>query len=135
MRRILILMAVVGVTLSGVWGCARGPATGGTAAVERIKALEEKNARLEDDFRSAAALRDQYQRKLTATEEQQARLQQETDALQAAARERDQLKQLVEQRTGERDALNTQFEAFRKNIREALGQVEAKTTASATRAD
>jgi hypothetical protein len=130
MRRVLILMAVFGVTLSGVWGCARGPATGGTAAVERIKSLEEKNARLEEDFRSAAAARDQFQRKLTAAEEQQARL------LQDAAREREQLKQLVDLRTGERDAGAAQFEAFRKSIREALGQAEPKSTsASAVRAD
>jgi Tfp pilus assembly protein PilN len=130
MKRILMVLAVFGVALSGVWGCARGPVPAGTAAVERIKALEEKNARLEEENRAAAASSVQFKRKLTETEEQQTRLQQDVETLQTAAKERDQLKQVVQQRTGERDALSAQFETFRKTIREALGTVETSTAAA-----
>src|SRR5438874_9398135 len=41
---------------SGVWGCAQGPA--GSASVEKIKALEAKIARQDDDLRAAGAARD-----------------------------------------------------------------------------
>src|SRR5437762_12946834 len=40
------------VSLFGVWGCARGSATNGTAGNDKIKALEAKTAKLEDDLKN-----------------------------------------------------------------------------------
>ena len=47
-------LSVLVVACLGLWGCARGAANG-HASAERIRALENKIAKLEDDFRSVAA--------------------------------------------------------------------------------
>src|SRR5258708_17476289 len=58
LQKVLIVMLVV---LVGIWGCAQGP--GGSASAEKIKSLEAKVGRLDEDFRAAAATRDQYRQK------------------------------------------------------------------------
>lgn len=108
-----------------IWGCADSQSTGPSAA-DRLKALETKNAKLEDDFRAVVAARDQLRRKLAAAEDQQAQLQKEgQEQLQKLTQERDDLRQQVVARTGERDVLMGQFEQVRKGIKELLGQVDA----------
>ncbi len=107
-----------------VWGCAQGP-TNGPGSIERIRALESKNAKLEDDFRAAAAARDLLKKKLATAEDQRGQLGQQLDQLQVVVKERDELRQQVTARTTERDALQTQFEQLRKGIRGLLGQAEA----------
>src|SRR5262249_32972325 len=92
---------------------------------ERIKALEGKCAKLEDDYRAVAAARDQLKKKLAAAEAERARAQEELAQRDALVKERDELKQQLAARTGERDAVQGQFEQFRKGIRSLLGQAEA----------
>jgi predicted RNase H-like nuclease (RuvC/YqgF family) len=92
---------------------------------ERLRALEVKNAKLEDDFRAVAAARDQLRRKLSAAEDQQQQLQKQTEELQAVTRERDELRQQLVARTAERDALTGQFDQVRKGLKDLLGQAEA----------
>ena len=119
----LILLTVA---VMGVWGCAEGAQSPGASLPDRVKALEAKNAKLEDDFRAVAATRDQLRRKLAAAEDEQARLQKQLDdQLQAASREREELRNQLATRTRERDGMNKQYEQFRKNLRDLLGQAEA----------
>ncbi len=137
MTRAKKVMVVLIVATLGIWGCAQGQAPSSSAGLtERIKALEAKNAKLEDDFRAAAAVRDQVRKKLAAAEEQEQLLRQEKQAAEQArlaaeqqakgvVQERDELKQQLTARTTERDTLITQYELFRKSIRELLGQAEA----------
>jgi uncharacterized coiled-coil DUF342 family protein len=106
-----LVVALVG-TL-GLWGCARGPAS--SAGAERMKALEFKVAKLEDDFRAATAMRDLLRQKLES----------QTAQLQGTTKERDDIRKQVLQRTTEREAIQTQYDQFRKQIRELLGQAEA----------
>jgi chromosome segregation ATPase len=140
-------LAVLAVATLGLWGCAEGPASR-TANLERAKALEARNAKLEEEYRTAKALREQLNKKLTTVEAEHAALQeelnqirqasakdrealrQEVNQLKAAARERDELRREVKVRAHERDALQNQFEQFRKNIRELLGQVDAAALAT-----
>lgn len=117
------LLAVALLATVGIWGCAQGP----NGSAERIKALETKVSRLEDDFKTAAAARDQYKKKLSSAEETIAQLRQEVDALQIVVKERDELKVLLKTRTSERDQVAVQFDGFRKNLRELLGQMDAAT--------
>jgi uncharacterized coiled-coil DUF342 family protein len=117
-------LAVVVVACLGLWGCAQGP-TNGSASAERLRSLETKHSKLEDDFRSATATRDQLRKKLAAAEEQRAQLQQQLEQIQGAVRERDELRTELTARTGERDNVQNQFDQFRKGIRGLLGQVEA----------
>src|SRR5712691_7290694 len=105
-------LAMFTVTVFGLWGCAQGPAHGpGTA--EKIKALEGKCNKLEDDYRAVASARDQLRKKLATAEEERARMQQELNLRQGVMKERDELKvQLT--------AAQNQFEQFRKSIKTLL---------------
>lgn len=105
-ERALIVLVVASL---GVWGCAQGP-TNGAASAERLRALETKIAKLEDDFRAAVAVRDQLRKKLTAADQQ-------IEQLQAVVKERDELRQ-------QRDAVQNQFDQFRRGIKTLLGQAE-----------
>ena len=73
-------LAILMVAAFGLWGCAQGPAHG-PAAAEKIKALEGKCSKLEDDYKSVAAARDQLRKKLADAEEQRAKLKQEVEKL------------------------------------------------------
>lgn len=120
-NKALVLLVV---TVCGLWGCAQGP-TNGAATQERLKALETKCTKLEDDYRAVAAARDQMRKKLAALDEERTKLEQQLEIQQAVAKERDELRQQLNVRTGERDATQVQFEIFRKNIRSLLGQADA----------
>jgi hypothetical protein len=122
-------LAVLAVATLGLWGCAEGPA-GRIANAERTKALELRNAKLEEDFRAASASREQFRKQLAVIEAERTSIQQELDQLKLAAKERDALRQEVKVRAGEREALQNQFDQFRKNIRELLGQADAAAAAS-----
>ena len=116
-------LALFMVAALGLWGCAQGPANG--PAGEKIKALESKCSKLEDDYRAVAAARDQLRKKAAELEEQRGKLRQELDQLQNLLKDREELKQQLTLRTTERDALQGQFDQFRKGIRSLLGQAEA----------
>lgn len=117
-------LAVLFVTTLGLWGCAKGPENKVTSP-ERAQALEFKVTKLEEDFRAAAAARDQVRVKLAAVEQERGQLQQQ---LQAQNKEREELRKQVAIRTTERDTLQTQFETFRQGIKSLLGQTEAALT-------
>jgi septal ring factor EnvC (AmiA/AmiB activator) len=124
-------LAVLVVAVMGIWGCAQGPAGG--ASAEKVRNLESKVNRLEEDFRASTTARDQFRKKLAETEVAVAEVRQERDEFAAQLRAR----------TSERDTMAVQFESFRKNLKELLGQTEAAlaqpgvvpaTTASKTKA-
>jgi uncharacterized coiled-coil DUF342 family protein len=117
-----VLMVLVVASL-GVWGCAQGPANNANA--ERIRALETKIAKLEDDFRTAVTARDQLRKRLTTIEEERNQLNQKVEKLQIVVKERDNLRQQLTMRTTERDSAQNQFEQLRKGIKSLLGQSEA----------
>src|SRR5260370_13366893 len=115
MVRGIFVLTVLVVAPLGVWGCSQGN-TGSQA--ERIRALEAKCAKLEDDYRAAATVRDQAKKKTANLEEEVAKLrddfeaqkkqlQTERDTAKQVAKERHELRQVVEARTTERDALQT----------------------------
>ena len=113
-------LAVLFVAVLGIWGCTQGPA--GSAAAEKVKSLESKLNRVEDEFRAATAARDQFRKKLTEAENLSVQLRQELDAMQ---KDRDDLRGQVKARTAERDTLSQQFEVFRKRLKDLIGQTEA----------
>ena len=123
MSRAQKTLSVLVVACLGLWGCAQGPANG-PASAERIRALETKIAKLEDDFRAAVAVREQLRKQLTAAEEERTRLGQQVETLQGVTKERDELRQQLAARTTERDSLQSQFDQFRKGIKTLLGQAE-----------
>jgi hypothetical protein len=115
-------LVVLVVAALGLWGCSQRPAPNG---LERIKALEGKLGKMEDDYKAVATARDQARKKLAEAEELRLKLQQEADQQQQTlTKERDDLKQQVTARTTERDTLQTQFETFRKGVRSLLHQAD-----------
>jgi septal ring factor EnvC (AmiA/AmiB activator) len=114
-------LSVMLVTLVGLWGCARGP-VGQSAQAERIRSLESKCARLEDDYRAVASARDQARKQLAALETEKANLVADK---QTVAKERDSLRQQIATRTNERDNLKVRCERMKKGLQELLGQDDA----------
>jgi septal ring factor EnvC (AmiA/AmiB activator) len=116
-------LSVLIVASLGLWGCAQGPANG-PASAERLRALETKIAKLEDDFRAAVSGREQLRKKLTTTEEERTRLTQQVEQLQIVVKERDELRQQLATRTTERDTVQTQYDHFRMGIKTLLSKAE-----------
>jgi hypothetical protein len=121
-KKTLALLAVA--TMLGLWGCTKGPSAASGEA-DRIKALEARIARLEDDYRAAAGTRDQLRKQLAAAAEQEKQLHLKIEELQLVVKERDDLRRQLAARVAERDNVQAQFEQFRKSIRDLLGEAEA----------
>jgi hypothetical protein len=124
-------LVVMVVATLGLWGCAQGQ-SGGTAGA-RIRELESRTAKLEEDYRAAVAARDLARKRLAVAEEQKNQLAQKAEQLPALKRERDELRIQVSARISERDSVQAQYDQFRKTIRNLLGQADAaalKGTAS-----
>jgi nucleoid-associated protein YejK len=124
------LAVVIVVATLSVWGCAQGNSAATQA--ERIHALEARCSKLEDDYRAAVSVRDQARKKTTTLEEQLAQLQKDFAAQQENAKlvvkERDELRQVVESRTSERDFLQSRCERLKKGLQNLLGQDDALAT-------
>jgi chromosome segregation ATPase len=103
--KILILTVVVGL---GLWGCARGPANR-TSQNERVRALEGRCARLEENYRTAAAARDQVRRQAAGLEKERARLQKDLQGKALLQRQRDALKRQLTTACNEREELRGQL--------------------------
>jgi chromosome segregation ATPase len=137
-RKALIVLAVAAF---GLWGCAQGPSSS-AAQAERIKALEGKCGKLEEDYKAVTAARDQARKRLNGLEEEKGQLQKEVDALRLLAKERDELRTVVDARTSERDALQMRCDRLKKGLQNLLGQDDAllpnhgaPVTAAAAKAD
>ncbi len=123
-QKIVVFLLVVGL---GIYGCAKNPT--GNGETGKNSSQEAKAQRWEEDFRAAAAARDQYRQKLIAAEEKQSQLQKQLDSERAAAiTEREALKAEVKAHLAERDTLQTQYEGFRKNLKDLLAQAETTLT-------
>jgi chromosome segregation ATPase len=108
-----------------VWGCTQSSGSN-KSRTEKIKSLEDKLAKLDDENKSVTLARDQLRKKLIESEEQKLKLQHALEEQQtASARERDELKSQVAARTNERDNLQTQFESMRKALHNILTQADA----------
>lgn len=118
------MLSVLLVTILGIWGCARGPA-GPAAQADRIRSLESKCSKLEDDYRSVANARDQARKQVTALESERARLQKEVADKQDVVKERDSLRDQISTRTSERDNLQQRCDRLKKGLQNLLGQDDA----------
>jgi septal ring factor EnvC (AmiA/AmiB activator) len=114
-------VGVLLVAVFGLWGCSRAPSADGSATAERLRTVETKMARLEDDFRAAASARDQLSKKLLAAEEARTALLNQVDRLGKDLKARDD--QLTT-RTAERDQAAGQFKALKDELRELLAKAD-----------
>jgi chromosome segregation ATPase len=113
------LVVVMLTSVLGMWGCTQNGAS--PSASSRLRELEAKTARLEDDFKSVSAARDQARTKLANAEEQRLLL---TAQLEALTRERDEFKAQSKNRTAERDNLQSQLAQFGRDLKSLLTKVD-----------
>jgi outer membrane murein-binding lipoprotein Lpp len=116
------LMVVALTTLFGLWGCTQSAPPNSPSA--RLRELEAKNARLEDDYKAAVTARDQARKKATALEEQQAQLTLQLEQLQRLAKERDDYRQQAAVRTAERDAFQAQLVQFGRELQNLAQKID-----------
>jgi predicted RNase H-like nuclease (RuvC/YqgF family) len=122
---------VMVVTACGLWGCAQGPA-GSAAQAERLRALEAKCAKYEEDYRAVAAARDQAKKAAAGLEQEKVRFQKEVALKQDAEKERDELRKQIEARVGERDVLQARCDRLKKGLQSLLGQDDGGNTNTAS---
>jgi hypothetical protein len=127
-------LTVMLVTALGAWGCARGPANH-QAEAEKVRTLEGKCARLEDDYKAVAGARDVARRRAASLEEDNARLQKELAQHRVVLRERDALRRQLDSRTSERDTLRLRCDRLKKGLQNLLGQDEAAAASPAAGPD
>ena len=116
MFRAKFLLPVLVMISAVIVGCSQRPtaATGGND-----RTLETKVAKLEKDLK---ALQDE------ATTARVEAARQIADAAKQVAdlgKERDELRTLLNARTGERDVVQTQYDTFRKELKELVGKMDA----------
>ena len=123
-----IFIAIV-VTL-GIWGCPQNPGPSPKVQAEKIKTLEERIAKMEDEHQALLSNRDQMKTRITALEEDRSALEKKLIHHKEVVQERDELKALADLRTSERDASQLRCELFKKGLQELLGQDESMISTS-----
>jgi len=132
-------MIVLVVATLGIWGCAQGNSSSSGQA-ERIHSLENKCAKLEDDYRAAATVRDQARKKVASLEEERTQLLQdleaqrkqlasEQEAAKLVTKERNELRITMENRTTERDLYQARCDKLKKGLQALIGQDDALSSA------
>src|SRR5262249_23622103 len=132
---IKIALVVVAVNVA-VYGCSRSPAER-NANADRIRSLEARCVKLENDFRTVAQARDKARAESARLEEETTRLQKELsersavgerDELQGQLGEsqaqREELRKALVSRTTERDQLKVRADRLRKGLQTMLSQDE-----------
>jgi outer membrane murein-binding lipoprotein Lpp len=116
---------LIGLMCAGlvVLGCAKpaAPVVSKTDGGDKFKSLEARVAKLEEDLRSTTAERDAAVAR-AANFEQKWRA--EASRAVVFEKERDAARHSLIARTTERDTLQVQFDGFRKNLKELIGQAE-----------
>jgi len=116
------LTVVMLTTVLGLWGCTQNSSPATSSA--RLRELEARAARLEDDYKTAVAARDEARKKVNLLEEQRAQLAQKVEQLQRIAKERDEMKQQLAARTAERDALQSGLVQFSRELQNLAAKVD-----------
>jgi uncharacterized coiled-coil DUF342 family protein len=116
------LMVVVLTSLLGLWGCTQNSSSG--SASVRLRELEARTARLEDDYKTAITARDLARKKANSLEEQRVQLAQQVELLQRAAKERDELRTQMNVRTAERDNLQANLLQFSRDLQNLAVKID-----------
>ena len=108
----------------GLWGCTNQK---NVATNIKIRELENRHAKLEEDYRVILAANETNRRKLILIEAQRTELAQKVEELQGVVRERDELKTQLVTRTEERWSNNVrqQFMQFSRDLQNLAGRAQA----------
>jgi outer membrane murein-binding lipoprotein Lpp len=116
-----VFLAVMMFSSLGLWGCTHQK---NGAYNTKIRELESRYTKLEEDYKAVVQSGDQLRKKVSQLETQRGELSRQVAALEGIAKERDELQVLVAARTSERDNLHNQMAQFRKDVGELLGRMD-----------
>jgi len=126
-----VFLAVMMFSSLGLWGCTHQQ---NGAYSTKIRELEARYTKLEEDYKSVVHTSDQLRKKVGQLETQRADLSKQVAELQGIAKERDELRSQVAARTSERDNLHNQMAAFRKDVQDLLGRMDGALQTTAVNA-
>ena len=119
-------LIVFGLCAMGVWGCSQQK---NNPVNTKIRELETRYSKLEEDFRTLQASNEQSSKRLSQLEAQTTALETEksdlTAQLDTIVKERDALRTQISQRTQERDSAQANLTQFSKDLQALAGRVEA----------
>jgi predicted mannosyl-3-phosphoglycerate phosphatase (HAD superfamily) len=115
----LVMMIISSLSL---WGCSNQK---NGATIAKIRDLENRYGKLEEDYRVILATNEGNRRKLILLENQRAELTQKIEELQVIVKERDELKTQLSTRTEERDHAQAQFLQFTRDLQALAGRAQA----------
>ena len=126
-----VVVAVLLLSAMGMWGCNQQK----TGAIStKIRELETRYTKLEEDYRTLQAMGEQTRKRLTQAETQRAALEKDkidlSKQLETATTAREKLQKQLSQRTVERDTAQTNLMNFSKDLQTLAGRVEAALNSS-----
>ncbi len=116
------VLVVMVVSSLGLWGCTNQK---NVATNVKIRELETRHAKLEEDYRVILAANETNRRKLILIEAQRTELTQKVEELQGVVKERDELKTQLVSRTEERDNVQQQLVNFSRDLQSLAGRAQA----------
>ena len=124
-----LFLAVVLFGTAGLYGCTNQKSG---AINTKIRDMETRFTKLEEDYKAVAASAEANRKKLAQAEAQKAELTKEVEELRPVVGERDELrkerdelrKQLLT-RTGERDNIQAQLVQFRQDLQSLISRVDS----------
>jgi len=125
-RASLLYVALLMIGVSALWGCSKTK----IHPQARIRHLESRNRKLEEDYRATMAECVQLRKKLANSLKQSEGLDERIEELQSAAEQRDQLQQQVEVCLAQRDAVQVQMKRFQRDLESLVGRVQQVTGSS-----
>src|SRR5262245_13400093 len=123
------LLAIMLVSSLSLWGCTHQKNGANNA---KIRELELRYTKLEEDYRVIVAANENHRKKLVQLETQRNELAQKVEELEVAVKERDELKKQVAARTQERDSAQAQMMQFSKDLVALAGRIEAAANSATT---
>ncbi len=124
MIRAVTILLVIFAGFISAWGC--GQTTPGANSVSKLSSLESRVSKLEKDLKATETARDAALAKALDAER---RFRSEEARSNGLEKERDTLQANLKARVTEKDQLQTQFDGFRKNLKDLVVQMDS---ASAT---
>jgi chromosome segregation ATPase len=131
-----LVLAVVLFSTAGMYGCTQQKSG---AASAKVRDMEARYTKLEEDYRAVAATGEANRKKLAQLEAEKVELAKEVEELRVVAVERDELRKEREElrkqvaaRTGERDNYQTQLTQFRQDLMSLVSRVDSTLTTPGT---
>jgi outer membrane murein-binding lipoprotein Lpp len=116
-----VFLVVMMFSSLGLWGCTHQK---NGAYHSKIRELESRYTKLEEDYKAVLHSSDQLRKKVGQIEAQRAELSKKVDLLEGIAKERDELRTQLAARTSERDNLHGQMSQFRKDVQDLVGRMD-----------